>query len=288
MSSDTQSTQSAQASTLTSSKKLLESESQYASTKIDPTAKDNNQLVIDKKITTDEKTINSKCELQITEEKFKILAERLQKQLNLNLGTVEDTNIFNTKNHHESLKKKIAKIKETLNTNKEALTKLIQQIDNFDKDGSATNSVEKITIDDHTQLLEKINPIKKEIENSKQVLDKLQGSLISKGVFSELNAELETMKKSRTRKGAAIINIDLTKNPADGKDYPEKITGNLYTSSLKLSGRNLKGQKCEVIRVNAKDKIYTVKYVDSNGKPAQLQVKQSELCMVSDKKKHSQ
>lgn len=254
---------------------------QYQKTDLRKDDPGNDQLTLTQVSTTgSDAVINSKCELQLTYTNFDLLKKKLKDKLTELLGTVSKTDESNIALHRTNLKAKIVNAKKKLDTEKSKIEGLVKNINEFNVSPSLDGLVDKIDFDESTQkdLLTQLQKTKTELSAVKSSISNLQGLIPSKGVFGEIEAELATMKKSRTPKRDLITNIDLSQG--------DKIVGHLYTSWNRITNKNISGVVCTVIKVNAKDKIYTVSYQDEKDKTKYVDVKQSELCLVGDGKKY--
>jgi hypothetical protein len=225
-----------------------------------------------------EKEINSKCELQLTYANFVKLKNQLQSHLKRAQTQIKESDTLNLEDHQKILSDRIKLIcDDKFKKASDSLAQLADLLKNFNAKSEIDNVIKSIDLDTTSKLLDALKPYKTAIESTKKVIDELNGSLITKGVFGDVEKEIDTMKKSKTNTKYAKNNIDLTENIETGKKDVD-ITGFLYTSGLRLSNKNLKTE-CKVIGVDAHKKVYTVKYGTKT-----MQVKQADVCLVSDDK----
>lgn len=263
---------------------------QYGHTDLNRNAVNNDQFDVNKveslatNIGTEKanKMIDKECQLQLDINNFTQLKKALQKYLTETLNSVDNTNKRNIIKYKAVLKEKIARSKNILTKENENISSLVDKIKNFDKDNEITNSVDTITFDNQSALLNQLNPITISLENAKHAISALHGSITSKDVFAEIKKEISIMKHDRTRARTEIMKIDISN---------ENIIGYLYTPGSMFSRKKgFTHQECQIKWVNAKDKIYTVEYYESkedkkskqNGKT--MTVTQANLCLVNNDK----
>lgn len=214
----------------------------------DKTAKDDNEL-------------NKKCEVQLTESMYQKLQKKLEEALKTKKESQTRDDIASLNKQKDTLKDEITKAKDTLNKTQDNFTSLKESIDKLN-----VNDVNNVSRIDQKSVTDIITNVKTQLKKTKSIIDELNGGLISGGVFSKVDKTVDEIKKGTVDLSKYITHIDL------GED----ITGKLYTSGFRLQDRNINGEECTLISVNAKDKVYTVRY----GTGKTVTVKQKDLCLV--------
>lgn len=246
----------------------------YVKTSLDK-SKRIDQLESGKTIRAADEEINKKCELQLNNKNFQDLKAALKEHLEKNLKTKGDIEDINLAESRKAIASSLVQVRAEL----EASEKSLQEFSRLKEQLSDENIKQIVSNIDRTNqdsLVAVMNTINQKIKLSRERLDKLQGSSLTKNVFSNTQRQVDLMKKSREKTSKYIEDIDLTKK-ADGSEL--KIEGKLFTGAWRVGGRNLKGVNSRVIGVNARTKVYKVTYEGRT-----LNVSQNEVCLVSDEK----
>lgn len=252
---------------------------EYTKTIIDPTKKEKDeydqlQTAGPPKITTSQTEINKNCELQLDQTNFEALKGLLKLHLTYNLERVKKSEDESLERHKKNIKAQLTDVEKQLKSSA-AITNLNQEINEFNA-GNVYAEIEKsTTLDNQKELLAKLKKTKGFIKSAKDAIDKLQGSVLTKGVFGKIEDEIETMRTRRVLTKSFINNIDLTIKPNNEKVKP-LIKGMFYQN------RWSKGVKCTVARVNAVDKVYTIAYYDTDNTLVAVKVNQSQVCLVNE------
>lgn len=213
------------------------------------------------KTAKDANELNKKCEVQLSEPMYQKLQKKLEEALKTKKESQTNDDIASLDTQKNTLKDEITKAKETLKKTQDKFANLMQSIDKLNVDD--VNNVSRI---DQKSVTNNITNVKTKLKITKSFIDELNGGLISGGVFSKVDKTVDEIKKGTVDLSKYITHIDLG----------EGITGKLYTSGFRLQDRNINGEECTLISVNAKDKVYTVRY----GTGKTVTVKQKDLCLV--------
>lgn len=241
--------------------------------------------VVSDKLTTDtltastskdkNKGIDGVCEFQMNATNFGTLKTKLQESLTQKLTTYGTHETEGLESGRKVITQELERAKKELNDSKsvfESLTKsfeLVADVAELTSEGSLTRTSQD-------KLITAEKQIKEQLKKAKEVLDKLNGSLVSGGVFAKTDAAVESLKKNAVKTDSFINDIDLA---------ADNIEGYLYTSGWRVSDRNLAGKKGKILKVNAKKKEYLIDYSESGSKDKKtITVKQKDLCLVSDDK----
>jgi hypothetical protein len=222
------------------------------------------------KVAKSDEEINKNCELQLDGDNFEKLRNKLTERLKNQLNEYDQTENKSLNTAQISVKKALDAAYDKLKDSKKVLDDFSNSYDIIEK-SKTTNLTNKLSRMDQTSVTNTLDVIKTKLKAAKETIDKLNGSLVSKSVFKDTETALDSLKKGTVKNDNYINNVDL------GFD----ITGYVYTfGGLRITGRNIKGEKCTVTKVNAKTKEYTVLF--ENGKA--MTISQNNLCLVNDEK----
>lgn len=223
-----------------------------------------------------DKDIDGICELQMDATNFAALKAKLQTALTEKL----DSHTGHEAEHLDKAKQTVAQelvvASKALNSSKQVFEDLMKTYPLIEGEVGASLA-KAMTRNDQDKLNAATKQIKDQLKKAKDTLDKLNGSLVSGGVFAKTDAAVETLKKSAVKVDTFLEEIDLSV-------VKPSIVGSLYTSGWRIKNRNLSGVEGTLLKVNAKKKEYTVSYTDSDGKTQTIVVSQKDLCQVNNDK----
>jgi len=217
--------------------------------------------------------INSKCEVQLTSSAYEALSQLLKEKLAATKETYGKTDSEQLEVQKKRLQKELNTAKDELDKSVKVLQELVESYKSLSPDDAIVSG---ITRDDQTIVTKNVNDIRKKLKMTKDTIDKLNGSIISSGVFTKVDTAISDIKDKPVSKAAYLKEVSLGGT----------IEGKLFTSGFRLSNRNMKNVQCWLVSVDVNKKIYKVKYI-SNGKDVFVNVDQKNMCLVNDEKNTS-
>lgn len=214
--------------------------------------------------------INSKCEVQLTSSAYGELSQILKEKLAATKETYGKTDAEQLDVQKKRLQKELITAKDELDKSSRVMQELVDSYKTLNPDDAVLSG---ITRDDQTIITKNIDDIRKKLKMTKDTIDKLNGSIISNGVFGKVDIAINDIKNKPVAKTMYLKEISLGGT----------IEGRLFTSGFRFSNRNMKNVQCWLVSVDVNKKIYKVKYI-SNGKDVFVYVDQKNMCLVNDDK----
>ena len=219
-----------------------------------------------------DKKIDEVCKFQLNITNFNKLKESLAEKLKLIKSKYDQTEERDLSNKKTHIEKQIDADIIQLNQTKTKLTEFINAIDDLSR--IKTQLISNINRLKQTDINDKISKVKSELNESKKMIDMLNGNFISGSIFSGVEKSIKDITKPVSKDS---FYTDITLDNKDIKGHLIFSGDNLFRkgSTIILEG--------EIISVNPSMKEYIVSYLDNNVVKT-IKIKQDNLCEVSDNK----
>jgi hypothetical protein len=217
------------------------------------------------------KEINSKCEVQLTNSAYTSLSAFLKEKLSETTNTYQKTDSEQLNEQKKQLQTVLVNTKRDLDESAKILQDLIKSYDTLNPDDALDQSITRIN---QSKVTDNVTNIRNKLKEAKNVIDKLNGGMMASDIFANTDESINKIKNKQVSRSQYLKNII----------FDKIIEGKLYTSGFRLTNRNLNNIPCVLVSVDVNTKVYKVKYVNLDGKDAFVDVAQKNMCLVNDGK----